>query len=235
MPKCPFAEWRPITGNVGPYISGPFRIVHHTTEGYRAEDAFSAYAKNRSDPHFTVDEHGVYQHIDTAMCARSLRNRKGGVQTNKQSAVQIEIVGFAHKPKSIRTLANVARLCRWIEDVHGVPLVWPHGPVKTATDQGKDPGNHNRDAKTWVTDGGHYGHSQVPENTHWDPAFTRDETAFLMEAEFDDFGELRFADRMTVFVERLAADEDLSDAVSTMPDHHHVDGSADGEDEYDLY
>jgi hypothetical protein len=29
----------------------------------------------------------------------------------------------------------------------------------------------------WDGTGGHYGHSQVPENTHWDPAYTDAEWA----------------------------------------------------------
>jgi N-acetylmuramoyl-L-alanine amidase len=182
MPKCPFAIQRPITGGVGAYTSGPFKIVHHTTEGGTADAAFSAFKKNRSDPHFTVDETNIHQHIDTAIAARSLGNAKGGVETNRDSAVQIEVVGFAARAKSKATLRNVAKLCRWIEQVHGVPRVWPNGHPKTAVN-GKDPGGHNRNAVNWDTKGGHYGHSQVPENTHWDPGYTDDEVKFLMEFE----------------------------------------------------
>jgi hypothetical protein len=29
--------------------------------------------------------------------------------------------------------------------------------------------------RNWETTPGHYSHSQVPENTHWDPAYTDDE------------------------------------------------------------
>ena len=69
------------------------KLFTNTTEGGTAKGAFGAYKKNRSDPHFTVDDQKIYQHIDTALSARSLRNPSGGVQTNRDSALQIEVVG----------------------------------------------------------------------------------------------------------------------------------------------
>lgn len=185
MARCPFATQMPISGPVGKYVGGPFRIVHHTTEGGSASGAFAAFKKNRSDPHFTVDEHAVYQHIDTGLAARALRNLSGGVQTNRLSAIQIEVVGTATRPKPRGTLENVARLCRWIERTHGVPRAWPSGLPKPAKN-GKDPGGHNRSAATWATRGGHYGHSQVPENIHWDPGYTPNEAAFLLQFDPDN-------------------------------------------------
>lgn len=182
MPVCPFAVWKPITGPVGNYNGGPFKIVHHTTEGTSAAGAFAAFQKNRSDPHFTVDAATIYQHIDTDKAARALRNAVGGVETNRNRAIQIEVVGVAAVPKSRATLENVARLCRWLEGQHGIPRVWPSGPPKPAAN-GRDPGGHNRNAATWTTEGGHYGHSQVPENIHWDPGYTADEARFLLEAD----------------------------------------------------
>ena len=127
MARCPFATWRPISGSSGPHLGGPFKIVHHTTEGISVQGAFEAFRRNRSDPHFTVDATTIYQHIDTAEGARALRNEVGGVQTNRDSAVQIELVGFAHLPKDRHALLKLARLCRWIEQTHGVPAVWPAG------------------------------------------------------------------------------------------------------------
>jgi len=112
--RCPFATWRPISGSSGSHVGGPFKVVHHTTEGSTAEGAMNAFRTNRSDPHFTVDATRIFQHIDTAEGARALRNDPGGVQTNRDSAVQIELVGFAHLPKDRRALTNLARLCRGV-------------------------------------------------------------------------------------------------------------------------
>lgn len=163
---------------MGAYLGGPFKIVHHTTESSRYDSARDAVRRARSDPHFTVDAVRIYQHIDTGRAARSLRNRAGGVQTNRDSAVQIEVVGFAARAKDPATLANVARLCRWVEQEHGVPQVWPNGPPRYSS-SGRDPGGHNRNARNWDTRGGHYGHSQVPENIHWDPGYTPAEVAIV--------------------------------------------------------
>jgi hypothetical protein len=189
MARCPFAEWKVISGGggSGAYKGGPFRVVHHTTEGSSAQGAFDAFAKNRDDPHFTVDATTIWQHVDTQAASSSLRNAPGGVETNRRSAVQIEMVGFAGQPKNRQTLANVARLCRWIEQTHGVPRVWPGGPPKPPRN-GDDPGGHVRDATLWVTAGGHYGHSQVPENVHWDPAYTAEEASYVLAADFDAQG-----------------------------------------------
>jgi hypothetical protein len=224
MAKCPFATWRPISGPVGPYTAGPAKIVHHTTEGSTASGAFSAYTANKSDPHFTVDSTTIYQHIDTALSARALRNAPGGVQTNRDSAIQIEVVGFAAKPKNKHTLANVARLCRWIEATHGVPQIWPNGLPKVATPSGHDPGGHNRNAANWDTKGGHYGHSHVPENTHWDPAYTVDEVNFIMEASFDAMGALASADELDASYDGLLTGTDPAEfagaaEASTVPPH----------------
>lgn len=189
MAKCPFATQKPITGPSGDYTGTPFKIIHHTTEGRTAQDALDAYKAKKADPHFTVDGTTILQHIDTAKGARALRNPPGGVQTNRARAVQIEVVAFAGKQKPLATLKNVARLCRWIEATHDVPQVWPAGPPKPAKN-GADPGGHTRDATLWSTKGGHYGHSQVPENTHWDPAYTAAEAAFVLAAQFDAAGKL---------------------------------------------
>jgi hypothetical protein len=177
MAKCPFATWKPITGGVGAYSGGPFKIVHHTTEGSTASGAMGAYKANKSDPHFTVDATTIYQHIDTSDSARSLENPPGGVQTNRDSAIQIEVVGFAGKPKDLATLKNVAKLCRWIEATHSVLKIWPNGFPKVGS---TDPGGHNRNATNWDNKSGHYGHSQVPENTHWDPGYTKAELEIVM-------------------------------------------------------
>ena len=209
MARCPFAEWMPISGPSGSFTGGPFKIVHHTTEGSSAEGAFSAFRTHRSDPHFTVNATTIFQHIDTSQAARALRNAPGGVQTNRDSAIQIEVVGFAHRPKGAATLRNVQRLCNWIEETHNIPNVWPSGPPKPAV-HGHDPGGHNRNVANWDTKGGHYGHSQVPENTHWDPGYTAEESAFVISpAAVDSMSDAA----------ALEVEPDLTNEVSRMPDH----------------
>ena len=54
--QCPFATFEEISGAVGPFAGGPFKIVHHTTEGSTYAGAKAAYKAAKSDPHFTVLE-----------------------------------------------------------------------------------------------------------------------------------------------------------------------------------
>lgn len=179
MPRCPFATWHPLSGGAGRMNHDPAKIVHHTTEGSNAAGAFSALGSHHADSHFVVDATTIYQLIDTAEAARALRH-PGKVETNRDNAIQIEVVGFAGKPKDPATMLNVARLCRWIEATHGVARVWPSGLPNPATPNGQDPGHHNRSVDNWLHKSGHYGHSQVPDNSHWDPAYTAAEVAIVM-------------------------------------------------------
>lgn len=223
MAICPFAQQIPISGSSGAFVGGPFRIVHHTTEGSTRQAAFQAFRVNRSDPHFTVDHEGIYQHIDTGQAARALRNLQGGVQTNKLSAIQIEVVGFAGRLKALPTLQNVAQLCRWLEQTHNIPQAWPAGFPKTAIN-GRDPGGHNRDAATWSAHGGHYGHSQVPENIHWDPAYTQQEAMFVLTYNPNMAG---FSDpAVDALREGIPEEVDLpEDDENAIRDHAEVEGS----------
>lgn len=178
MATCPFAVWDPVSGDLGNYNAGPYKIVHHTTEGPTYASARATYQAGQTDPHFTIDATTIYQHIDTTRVARALRNDAGGVETNRASAVQIELVGYAGQAKNAQALANVARLCRWIEQTHGIPQAWPNGHPREPAG-GQDPGGHNRSSESWTSQSGHYGHSQVPENTHWDPAYTAAEVLIV--------------------------------------------------------
>ena len=185
MARCPFAIWDEVSGSIGIYATGPFRIVHHTTEGSSYAGARATYAAKKADPHFTVNGAEIHQHIDTDEAARALKNAPGGVETNRASAIQIEVVALAGQPKDVTTLQTVAQLCRWIEGQHGIQQEWPNGPPRWSTN-GQNPGGHNRNAVTWAQEGGHYGHSQVPENDHWDPGYTPAEVALVTpSAVFD--------------------------------------------------
>jgi hypothetical protein len=217
MAKCPFAIQKTISGSSGAFVGGPTKIVHHTTEGSTAQAAFDAFSTHRSDPHFTVDQSNIYQHIDTSMAARALRHPPGGVETNRDGAIQIEVVGFAQRPKIRPTLQNVARLCRWIEQTHGVPKEWPNGFPKPAFN-GHDPGGHNRNAANWDAKGGHYGHCHVPENTHWDPAYIEDEVNFIMRYD-PEHGQ---TEAVEDYPSIPADDPGIAEAVSEMPDHNDV-------------
>jgi hypothetical protein len=97
-----------------------------------------------------------------------LRN-DGSRRTNREGKVniQVEVLGRAKDPwtkgfdpgkkPNYRKLIAAGRS-------HGIPDVWPAGkPPSTAAAATK------RDRSTWQSKGGHFGHSQVPGNDHWDP------------------------------------------------------------------
>ena len=179
MARYPDAKWQPIGYNGGTYTGGPFKIVHHTTETPTLAGALAEFKRKPYASHFLVDETQVVQLIDTDVASRALQNLAGGVQTNRDSAVQIELVAYAARPKPAAALDRVRRLCRWIEATHGVAQVWPSGYPKVAVN-GRDPGGHNRSVSNWDNKSGHFGHSQTPENIHWDPAYTKEEVDFIM-------------------------------------------------------
>jgi hypothetical protein len=87
-----------------------------------------------------------------------MKNLASDVETNRDSAIQIEVVGLAGSAKDVTTLRSVVRLCRWIESEHGVAQVWPNGRPRQFAN-GQDPGGHNRNAQTRDAAEGHYGHT----------------------------------------------------------------------------
>lgn len=190
MARCPFADHNVKGRSPGPYKGGPWKIVLHTTEGSTAAGAIATYRQRGIWPHFTVDGTTIYQHIDTDVAASAVLNRAGGVETNRLSAVQIEMVGFASRAKERPVLESTARLGRWLEDTHRIPRRWPAGHP-----QGQA-GPHNRSMALWVRESGWYGHSQVPENSHWDPGrLSPAELLILMGT-----GEAMASDRIRVFI-----------------------------------
>lgn len=158
-----------IKGNsAGPYSGGPVKGILHTTEGNSASGAIAAFKNNNSWPHFLVDNVGkVWQFLDTNVAGRALRNLPGGVQTNTDSAIQIEVTGFAGQPlqHSLAQMDGLKALMRWIEGATGVKPKGPGKPFATAYGQ-----NSLRFTfAQWDAFDGWCGHCHVPENDHWDP------------------------------------------------------------------
>jgi hypothetical protein len=169
MDWCDFAK-RDDNGahDGGGFVGGPPRGVLHTTEGHRYQDARDAFVKNDSWPHFTItNESGTvasYQHLPISVAARSLQHPPGTVQTNRQSAIQIEIVGFAGNSSAFPQsyLDGIAKLMRWIEANDGV--------AKSSSVKFVPPGHQTRlDDEAWLAYSGWCGHQHVPHNIHEDP------------------------------------------------------------------
>lgn len=101
--------------------------------------------------------------------SKSLVDTAGGTRTNRTGKVclQVETLFFPYCRVKGRTYATVRdtptkglnKILDWARS-WGVPDAWPMGaPTWSA----------KRSGHTWETRGGHYGHSQVPENQHTDP------------------------------------------------------------------
>lgn len=153
-----------IAGNSGgSYTGGPYKGLLHTTEGSSASGAIGAFKANNSWPHFLIDYAGaVWQFINTNVSARALRNLSGGVQTNRDSVIQIEIVGFAAKPNDHPQVQmdELRELMRWIEATTGVKQKGPGRPFASAYGQ-----NHLRFSNAeWEAFDGWNGHCHAPEN-----------------------------------------------------------------------
>lgn len=154
---------------------GARKILLHTTEGSTIAGATAAFQANNSWPHFTVNcnTRQVVEHLDMSVAARSLRNVAGGVETNRQGTilVQIEIVGFAANQSTLGSTADLA----WF----GSSVVGPIArlcdvPVRStvrwvAYPDSYGPGPQRLSGTAWSVYSGVLGHEHAPENVHGDP------------------------------------------------------------------
>ncbi len=160
-------------------------IVLHTTEG----TSLPNYGGGSSAPNFTAVPDFAnkklkwYQHFDFDTSSRALVNLSGGVQTNTNNVVQVELVGTCdpatHKKwgsaKHIYwpdapewALDEVAKFIAWANKNHNVPLSgpdkWAAYPSSYANGAGQ-----RMSGSAWDKFKGICGHQHVPENVHGDP------------------------------------------------------------------
>lgn len=152
------------------------KIVLHTTEGPTVDGAISALRAKSAWSHFIVDPKTKrkVQAVSLAEASKSLRNRPGGVETNREARVyQIEIVGFAAKTQDL-----TAEELKWLgEEVVG-PLAMATGTplVAPVPFYGADCGwtlasvnaKQRLSPSDWDKAKGVFAHQHVPENDHWD-------------------------------------------------------------------
>lgn len=128
-------------------------------------------AGRASAPHLLWDPFTgrIAQFYPATSRSKSVVDTPGGTRTNRAGKVvlQVETLFFPHCRINGKTYATVrgtpakglGKILAWARS-WGVPDDWPMGkPTWTAS----------RSGKVWASRGGHYGHGQVPENTHNDP------------------------------------------------------------------
>lgn len=112
-------------------------VLWHTTEGWRAEDAFTVYSSFPSCPHVTAEwergtdrviEQRLFQHVDLELAAYAVQHgdqtHPCAVDTNAAGIVQVELVGFS----SESGLWPVERL-KWIGEKVLAPILVAHPSI----------------------------------------------------------------------------------------------------------
>jgi hypothetical protein len=157
---------------VGPVTIG----LIHTTEGssFTPDDD---YYGHDSWPHLTFFPgdrpygKSVWQHISLDLAARALANQSGGVETNREGVVQIEVVAFARDPSwskgETTTVRNFRRLMHDVEAATDIPH--RSSVVFGGNEQYGLNNGYELTAAEWRAYEGWCGHQHAPENSHWDP------------------------------------------------------------------
>ena len=158
----------------GSMLGGNPRVTWHTTENDPARTSAKAVANYLNSTGNTV--HVVWnpvtgqivQMIPTNRAGRGLKNTAGGVETNRKGSVniQIEVVARAAKPFTQYACRNLDVIVKWLRSL-GIKDVFPGGAPKSYP-ASAGLGNGDRSTVAWAQNG-HFGHSQVPENSHGDP------------------------------------------------------------------
>lgn len=153
--------------------SDPYAVWHSYEAPYQltALNAAKSLIRAGNEVQFTFHplSGDIVQILPANRAGRGLVNKAGGVQTNRQGRVcaQIEVIAYARRPWTLDLTPagrrGLARLVAYLREL-GVPDRWPAGPPP-AYPNGSDP----RSVRVWNGPGGHFSHSQVPENTHGDP------------------------------------------------------------------
>lgn len=149
---------------------GQWKYLLHSTESdvFRPDD--DSYFGHTSYPHFTAylktseKLARIYQHIPINRAARALKNKPGGIETNADRVVQIEIVGRAHQaptwPKALLDAVRAVGL--WVVEQTGMP--WQSTVRFVAGGAGV-----RLNGPTFDNYAGILGHQHAPENDHVDP------------------------------------------------------------------
>ena len=162
----------------GSFTTSPDKILLHSTE----TGTFPGYGRGASAPHFTINlgNGEVRQHSPMNRAARALRNASGGVQTNRDGVIQIEIIGtcdksFARKhgyPYLPDMTDEMAGRLKWL--LQKICAAIPAIPLKTSVTWKAYPSSYGNSSvrmsnSQWTRYKGILGHQHAPENTHGDP------------------------------------------------------------------
>jgi hypothetical protein len=163
------------------FAGGVEKVVWHTTEGsgWPAYDGGAKAPHLTAYPDFSLRRLIWRQHFPLNVYSRALRNEPGGVQTNLDGAVQVELIGTSdtdgpglYWPNAPEwALRDLAKFAVFMHKQYGVPLraapLWLPYPKSYGSS-----GGQRFSGGTWDRFRGHCGHQHVPENSHGDPGDT---------------------------------------------------------------
>jgi hypothetical protein len=212
------AVWLPDTrrnlGNDAGSFIGPVTIgVIHTTESSTFTPGDTYFGRNVW-PHFTFIQgdrsytDAVWQHLPLDRAARALANRSGGVETNREGCIQIEVVGYASRPAwsqgGGQTVWNFRRLMRAIEANTDIPRRC--GVTFGGNEQYGLDNRYELSNSAWESYRGWLGHQHVPENSHWDPGEIDIDNLLALEDDMPTVDEIvqALADPDGPFMTRVA-------------------------------
>lgn len=162
-------------GSAGGYADGPYRVVLHTTE--TTSDPRNWVPGWQYPSHIVCDPDRriILQCIPLDEAAKALYNGPGGVQTNLQSAIQVEINGRAAEAAGwpaewLEWLGRevLAPIARWCAE-QGSPVDLGDIPEPGAIpNSARDDAPQRMEYGRWNAFAGVCGHRHVPENDHWD-------------------------------------------------------------------
>ncbi|MFD3514936.1 peptidoglycan-binding protein [Streptomyces sp. NPDC058657] len=166
----------------------PGRGVIHTTEG----TSLPSYGDGASAPNITARPNfaqkklDFFQHYPFNRSARALVNASGGVETNTEGAIQIELIGtcdpqykstwngakagqdYIYWPSAPEwALDGLAAFMAWQYRNNGVALAGPSTWLAYPSSYGATKARMSGSA--WTRFVGWCGHAHVPENLHGDP------------------------------------------------------------------
>lgn len=161
----------------GTYSGGPGKFLWHTTEG-GWDSSMSVFRSKLTAPHVMADPKARrrVQFIPLNRSAYALRNLSGGVETNRDSVLQVEIVWWAARAHELtdgdlewlgtEVLAPMVDAAPFDIDITQFPRFY--GPDAGFT-LASASAPQRMSAATWDGWNGQVGHQHAPENEHWDP------------------------------------------------------------------
>lgn len=177
--KYPLAVWKGDGKSGGSYTSGPWKVVLHTTE----TAGLPGYNGGYSAPHITYipATREWVQHTSFLTAARALRNGPDPIQTNRDSAIQVEIVCYSAKDIADSSasriwvgeladyqLDDLRAFLMWVYREFGVVEKWPG--VQAYSYAEANASGFRMPMDEWDEWDGVCGHQHVGDgNTHWDP------------------------------------------------------------------